>query len=58
MVIIVAGPHRLVDPVDEAIGTETEKVIDHTVAIVEAEVELAVHEGIDRHFLEVLLAEK
>ena len=58
MIIVVAGPHRLMEPGDEAIGTGTEKVIDHMVAIVEAEADLEVHGGIDLHFLEDLLVEK
>lgn len=58
MAIVVAGHHRLMEPVEEAIGTGNKRVIDHTVAIVEAEVDLEVHGGIDPHFLEVLRAEK
>lgn len=58
MVTVEAGPHRLMEPADEAIETGTEKAIDHMVAIVEAEVDLEVHGGIDHHFLEVLPAEK
>lgn len=58
MVTVAAGHHHLVEAGEEAIATETEKAIDHTVAIVEAEVELEAHGGIDHHIMEVLLAEK
>lgn len=58
MVIVGGGPHRLREPADEAIEIETEEVIGHMVAIVEAEVDLEVHGGIGHHSLEVLLAEK
>lgn len=58
MVTVVAGPHRLTEAGEEAIGTGTERVTDHTVAIVEAEVDPEVHGGIDPHFMEVLRAEK
>ena len=58
MATVVADPHRLMEAGEEAIGTGTERVTDHTVAIVEAEAELEVHGGIDHHFMEVLPAEK
>lgn len=58
MATVLAGRHRLMEAGGEAIGTGTERVIDRTVGIVEAEVDLEVRGGIDPRFMEALRAEK